>query len=152
MDAAQLPDGPDSPLCGVVPDLGDLGQRTGSKVLGDTTSSVVVDAGPPRDNFFLKLVAGRGVFAEGLKNGSFEIAGADLHRETCGLCVNLLADIGSEGPQQFYFANAGSVTLTSTDPPVGSIANVTMHETGVDGEKITGGCETTIRSMTFVAP
>lgn len=152
VDAPQAPpDSQDPALCRVAADFGDLGTRTGNQNLGPTTSSVVVDAGPPRDNFFLKLVAGKGVFAAGLTNGTFAITGAELDINTCGLCVNLVADIGGAAPQQFYFANAGSVTLTSTSPPAGSISNVTMHETTTGGVKVAGGCVTSIRSMAFAA-
>jgi hypothetical protein len=137
------------PICLIEGDYGDVGSKTGTTSLGPTTSTIVLDPGPPRDSFFLKLTSGNGVFAGGLQTGTFTIAGADLNSQTCGLCVNLLADIGSMGPSKFYFATGGTVTLTSHTPPAGTLSNVTMQEVTSGGAAVPGGCTGSIDAMTF---
>lgn len=151
-DAPMAPvDSPNNPSCLVSANFGDVGTKTGTTSLGPTTATIVLDAGPPRDSFFIKLVDGKGVFTGGLANGTYTIAGAELVQGNCGLCVNLLADIGSGGPAKFFFATAGSVTLTSTSPPAGSLSNVTLRETDANGNP-QGTCTTAISAMQFSVP
>src|SRR5688572_21396919 len=131
---------------------GDLGAKTGTTAQGPTTATIVLDAGPPRDSFFLKLTSGMGVFAGGLQTGTFQLAGAELSTTTCGVCVNIIADIVTgQGPSKFYFATAGSVTLTSHTPPVGSLSNVTMREVTAGGVPVGSTCTASITSMMFSA-
>lgn len=139
----------DTARCLITGHYGALGTKTGMPTLGPTTLSVVLDGGPPRDTFFLKLTAGKGVFSGGLANGSFPLAGADLDFTNCGLCVNIIADIGAMGPTKFYFADAGTVTLTSTSPPAGMLSNVTFKEVTSGGAPVFGGCVASITSLTF---
>lgn len=146
------PGGPDAypASCLIQGIYGDLGAKTGTTTMGPTTLTVVLDMGPPRDSFFLKLTSGMGVFAGGLQTGTFQIAGAELSSTTCGLCVNIIADIvAMQGPSKFYFATAGSVTLTSHTPPVGTLTNVTFKEVTVNGTPVNGGCVASIGSMSF---
>jgi hypothetical protein len=64
--------------------------------------------------------------------------------------VNIIADIvAMQGPSKFYFATRGTVILTSTQPPIGSLSNVAFVEVGVNGDVMPGGCEATIDSMSF---
>src|SRR5215207_4385982 len=112
IDAPIVPNEAVVPNCLVPANYGDLGTKTGTTSLGPTTATIVLDAAPPRDSFFLKLNAGKGVFSAGLANGTYTIAGAELSQATCGLCVNILADIGNQGPTKFFFATGGTVTLT----------------------------------------
>ena len=152
MDAPMAPiDSPPNQNCLVAASYGDAGVKTGTTSLGPTTATIVMDPGPPRDSFFIKLVAGKGVFAGGLANGTYTLAGAELMQGNCGLCVNLLADIGNTGPSKFYFATAGTVTLTSTSPPAGSLANVMLRETDANGNPM-GTCTTAISAMQFSVP
>ena len=137
------------PECLIPGDYGDVGTKTGTTSLGATTSTIELDVGPPRDSFFLKLTNGNGVFSGGLATGTFAIAGAELDSTTCGLCLNILADIGSMGPSKFYFATGGSVTLTSTTPPAGTLSNVTLQETSAGGTPVVGGCSSAIDAMSF---
>ena len=148
-DAPPGNDAFDTARCLIAGDYGDLGTKMGTTSLGPTTSTIVVDPGPPRDSFFLRLASGKGVFAGGLQTGTFTLAGAELATQTCGVCVNLLADIGNTGPQKFYFADGGTVTLTATSPPAGSIANVTIHEVDSGGAAVPGGCTGVIDAMAF---
>jgi hypothetical protein len=91
-----------------------------------------------------------GVFAGGLAAGTYPLAGAELSQSTCGACVNLIADIVTgQGPSKFYFATGGSLTLTATSPPAGSISAVTFQEVDAGGTMIAGGCIARMESMSF---
>ena len=151
IDAAPGVDAPyDTTRCLIQGFYGALGPKAGTTSQGPTTSTITIDQGPPRDSFFLKLNAGKGVFAGGLAAGTFPIAGAELSLSTCGACINLIADIVTgQGPTKFYFATGGSLTLTATSPPAGSISAVTFQETDAGGQMIAGGCIARIDSMTF---
>jgi len=142
---------PDSGVtCLISGNYADLGAKSGTTSQGPTTMTIVLDPGPPRDSFFLKLTTGKGVFAGGLATGTFPITGAELSTTTCGLCVNIIADIVTmQGPTKFYFATAGSVTLTSHTPPVGTLTNVTFQEVTVSGAPVNSGCTSMISAMQF---
>ncbi len=151
IDASPGIDAPyDTTRCLIQGFYGALGPKTGTTSQGPTTSTITIDQGPPRDSFFLKLNAGKGVFAAGLAAGTYPLAGAELSQSTCGACVNLIADIVTgQGPTKFYFATGGSLTLTATSPPAGSISQVTFHEVDAGGTMIAGGCIARMDSMTF---
>ena len=55
----------------------------------------------------------------------------------------------SQGPSKFYFATGGTLTLSATQPPAGSLANVTFHEVTSGGAMVPGGCTARIDSMAF---
>jgi hypothetical protein len=157
-DAMSTPDAPgstpdayDTASCLIKGDFGAVGSVTGTSTMGANTLSATLDAGPPRDTFFLKLVAGKGVFAAGVAPGTYTIAGADAMYLNCGLCVHIIADITATGPSKFYFADAGSVTLTSTSPIMGSAQNLHLAEVDINSGAKIPGCEATIASITFAA-
>ena len=147
-----MPDAYDSARCLIRGDFGAVGSVTGMPSMGANTLSATLEAGPPRDTFFLKLTTGRGVFAGGVAPGSYTISGVDAGYLTCGLCVHIIADIVmGQGPSKFYFADSGSVTITSTNPIAGSAMN--LHLTAVDinsGAKIADGCDAKIASISFM--
>lgn len=151
---AQMPDAFDTARCLVMGNYGALGSLTGTRAMTATatTATMTLDPGPPRDTFFVKLEPNRGVFSSGVAPGTYTIAGDDAGFTTCGLCVNIVADIVSgAGPTKFYFADAGMVTLTSTTTPVtGSAQNVHFREVDISsGQFVTGGCSSTIESVSF---
>lgn len=153
-DAPKQPDADMSATCLIPGNHGDLGTKTGTQMMGIPTSlSVTIDPGPPRDTFFINLKNGMGVFAAGmggLRNGTFQIAGAELSQSTCGLCVNIIADIvAMQGPSKFYFATGGTVTLTATNPPAGTISNVTFVEVTSGGTPTNSGCTGRINALAF---
>ena len=153
-DPAVTPDADPIASCLVPGAYGALGTKTGStNPGGPNTATIVVNPGPPRDSLFVKLVAGKGVFAAGLATGTFAIAGADATFNDCGLCVNLIADIDPHrGPTKFFAADAGSVTLTATSPPAGTATDVHLVEVNLaTGQPVTGGCASTISSVQFSA-
>jgi hypothetical protein len=146
-------------VCLIRGSYGMLGNRTGSPdVTTGNTLTVVLDPGPPKDDFFVKLVPGKGAFTAGaLQPGTYSITGADASFTGCGLCINLIADIvAGQGPTKFYYADAGTVTLTRADPTgaapskiAGSAQNLHFLETNLDGTPVSGGCSATITSITF---
>lgn len=150
IDAAMVDAPYDTARCLITGHYGALGTKTGMATQGPTTSTIVLDGGPPRDSLFLKLNTGKGVFAQGLAAGTYTLAGADLDFSNCGLCVNIIADIVSmQGPSKFYFADAGMVTLTATQPPAGTLSNVTFKEVTSAGAAVPNGCVASIASLTF---
>ena len=92
-DAATQSDGNGGNACLVKASYGAVGAVTGTAMMGQSTLSATLDAGPPRDAFFIKLVTGKGAFGFGLTPGDYTISGADASYNTCGLCVNIIADI-----------------------------------------------------------
>lgn len=152
-DAAAQADSDTGADCLVDSDYGDVGSLTGTAGMGGI--SATLDPGPPRDSFFVKLVDGKGVFADGIAPGTYTIAGADASYTDCGLCVHIIADIVSgQGPSKFYFADSGTVTLTSTAAPIAGMAQ-NLHLRTVDinsGMFVDDGCEATIGSVMFSAP
>ncbi|MBA3463479.1 MAG: hypothetical protein H0T46_26220 [Deltaproteobacteria bacterium] len=92
------------------------------------------------------------MFTGGLATGTYTLSGADLDFNACGACINIVADIGMTGPSKFYFATAGMITLTSTQPPAGSISNVTFAEVTSGGALVPMGCTARIDSMSFTTP
>lgn len=154
-DAAVQTDAPAMTNCLVSANYGDLGTKTGTAgMMGGVTATFTLDAGPPRDTFFLKLVTGKGVFAGGINPGTYTITGDDADYNNCGLCVHIIADIVSGvGPTKFYFANAGSVMLTSTSAPIaGSATNLTFREVDIASGSPIGTCASAIGSINFSTP
>jgi hypothetical protein len=165
--AAACSPGPPPPLldanpqavCLVPNAYGALGTRTGSPdVTAANTLTVVLDPGPPKDDFFVKLVPGKGAFAGGaLQTGTYRLTGADASFTNCGLCINLIADIvAGQGPTKFYYADSGTVTLTSADATgaspskiAGSANDLRFVETNLDGTAVPGGCTATLAAIAF---
>ena len=152
VDAPSGNDAYDTARCLITGNYGALGAKTGTTAQGPATLTVVLDPGPPRDSFFIKLNTGKGAFTGGLANGTFPITGADASSPTCGLCVNIIADIvAGQGPTKFYQAQAGSITLTATTATsvAGTASNIVLREVSVATGAIVGDCSTTITSVDF---
>ena len=151
-DAANQPDA-NQAQCLVKGSYGAVGSVTGVQTAGDGTMSATLEAGPPRDAFFIKLVNGQGVFAGGLATGTFTISGVDADYNNCGLCVHIIADIvAGQGPAKFYFAKSGTVTLTSTTKVAGSAMNLHFNEVNLMTGAVIPGCEATMTSISFSTP
>ena len=161
LDASPTPDADNLTRCLVPADYGALGAKPGIPDLTTPNSlTVVLDPGPPRDDFFVNLIPGKGAFAGGaLKTGTFTISGADASFTDCGLCTNLIADIDPvKGPAKFYYPVSGTVTLTSatasssTGPSMiaGSAQDLRFVEIDfTTGMPVMGGCVSTIASISF---
>jgi hypothetical protein len=150
--AVQMPDAQNPATCLIPGDYGDVGSKTGAQTnMGGISGSFTLDAGPPRDTFFLKMVANKGVFSGGINPGTYTISGVDAQYNNCGLCVHIIADIGMTGPSKFYFAESGMVTLTSVNMPItGSATNVMLREVDIgSGDFVPFGCRASISSIMF---
>lgn len=153
---AKTADAYDTAKCLIKGIYGDLGMVTGTAGVaqGANTVTVTLDPGPPgKDDFFMKLVPGRGVFTGGVAAGTYTIAGNDASYNTCGLCTLIIADITTTGPSKFYYAQSGSVTLTSVTPPIhGTGSNLMFAEIDINtGNAVAGGCVASITSIDFTA-
>jgi len=141
--------------CLVPASYGALGTKIGtqdSTGAGVPSITVVLDPGPPKDVFYLKLVAGVGAFATTAPApGSFTIQGVDKTPSGCGLCTSIIADIDPvRGPTKFYAADAGTVVLTSTSPVAGSASNLHLVEVDLTtSQPVASGCATTVASIAF---
>jgi hypothetical protein len=152
-----MADAYDTAQCLIQGDYGDAGALTGTagSAQGATTVTVTLDAGPPRDTFFIRMVPGNGAFTGGVAPGTYTISGADADYNSCGLCVHIIADIVSgQGPTKFYFADSGTVTLTATTPPItGSVQNLHFNEIDIgSGAPVSGGCQASMTFASFTAP
>lgn len=152
-DGGEATDPHDEALCKVpaaFPKVASASATVGVAGGGHPTLTITLDAGPPRDTLFFKLISGAGAFVGGLRAGTFAISGPDAGFSSCGLCVNVVADIvAGQGPTKFYQATAGEVTLTSvTAPYAGSVANLVLGEVDLQGTAIPG-CSTKVPSVTF---
>jgi hypothetical protein len=151
---ANQPDANNQAQCLIKGDYGAVGALTGTagSAQGATTVTVTLEAGTPRDTFFIRMVPGKGVFGGGLMSGTYTISGVDTSYNDCGLCVHIIADVmAGQPPGKFYFADAGSVTLSSTTAPImGSATNLHFSEIDINtGAKVSGGCQATIDSIMF---
>jgi hypothetical protein len=145
VDATGIDASSDEARCLVPSDYGNLGTLTGATSAGmsPTSLTIVLDEGPPRDSFFINL-------KNAVPAGTYEITGDNANASTCSVCVNIIADIvAMQGPTKFYFATSGSVTLTATEPPAGTLTNVGFVETTVGGAPTNSGCISQIAAMSF---
>ncbi len=154
-DAMPMADAYDTARCLIKGDYGALGSVTGTAgTMGGVSMTATLDAGPPRDTFFLKMVAGKGVFAGGIMPGMYSIAGVDTEYLNCGLCVHIIADIvAGSGPSKFYFAQSGTVMLTSTSGTIaGSAQDLALVEIDLGTGQPVGTCTASIDSISFATP
>lgn len=157
----------DEALCDVPRDYGALGNVSASAgtvpygpYISMTIDSTIVEGIALHDQLEILLHPGVGVFAGGLKTGSFTIGGDEAVRATCGLCLRINANLTPDlanvlGPVKFfknYQAISGTVTLTSaTRPFTGTVRNLSFVQVSVGGSPITGGCKTEIASASFTS-
>jgi hypothetical protein len=148
--------------CLIPASYGGLGAEIGAAdVTGANSITITLAAGPPKDDLFLAFTAGKGAFANGIKPGTYPITGDDTSFNTCGLCTTVLAHIDAQtGPAKFFFADSGTVTLTTATPTapstpsqfIGSAENLHFVEItiGTGGAApIQGGCTTAIDAVSF---
>jgi hypothetical protein len=152
---SSIPDADVAATCLVKGDYGALGAVTGTAGMaqGATTITVVLDPGPPgKDDLFIRLVPGKGVFAGGLAAGTYPIGGVDANFTTCGLCTNIVADVTNTGPAKFYYASSGTVTVnTVTAPITGTVQNLAFGEIDISTGAVNGPCTASITSASFTA-
>ncbi len=113
-----------------------------------------------QDGFELQLYAGSGVFASGIKTGTFPLTGAELNYKTCGVCVLAFGDAMGPSPPnppaEEYFATAGTVEITEVGPTgAGNLKatlkgikfeHVTINQTTAESTPVNDGCKTEFTS------
>ncbi|HEY3352796.1 MAG TPA: hypothetical protein VGQ83_06080 [Polyangia bacterium] len=165
-DAAPAPaDAPEpNGLCAAPASYGDVGSITGDVLLGpsnDPSQQLLMvaplsSAALP-DRLDLELWAGLGVFAGGIRTGTFVIDGAETNYATCGLCLFVITPADDSREAGFYLATRGTVTLTAASSGAisGSVAEVLLtHVTFKPGTPISvpvGDCDTAITTASFSA-
>ena len=112
-----------------------------------------------QDTLVIQLYQGFGGFGSGdVRTGTFPLTGADGVYSTCGACVFMATNVGSNSFADYYFATAGSLTLTSvTGTLSGSLSGVTLTHVGSDAQgnpsdTAVGDCTSTIASASFSSP
>jgi len=113
-----------------------------------------LDQAPARDVFLIQLRDGHGVFAASPPApGTFPLTGAETALDTCGACVNVIADLRPMiGPSKIYMAASGTMTLRSliggTD---GTLEGVTLRELDLQTlQPAVGGCTIDLPTTRFV--
>jgi hypothetical protein len=115
------------------------------------------------DSFEIDLYEGFGAFGSGsgeIAKGTYTLSGDDLSFQKCGLCVQIYTDLDADGaPTEFYFATAGSVTLSSVGTPTGSnvstgtlagsLSNVAFAQWDGSADAAMGSCTSSITSLSF---
>ncbi len=135
--------------CRVADDYGELGDVSGT---ADAIADQLLFAGLVDDecgervvHLSIKLINGRGVFADGIAPGSYVISGAERDPATCGACVRL------EVSAMCYFASAGTLVLSSTEVDLaGTLTGARFQPIScVTDEPLTTGCASSIDAMSF---
>lgn len=118
--------------CRVTADYGDLGMvgggaaLTGGGVALAWSGRLADECGERLVELEVQLFSGRGVFDRGIEPGTYPIDRDEIDRQTCGACIELVADPGTDD-RRCYFASGGQLILTSTvDDLSGSLADVTF--------------------------
>jgi hypothetical protein len=118
--------------------------------LGDIWSMFDLDED---EYLYMELYATKGVFADGIKTGTFTLEGDDLNYATCGLCIQI-----EDGEGNYYFATGGTVELTSiADTLEARLSDVTFVEVTLDNDTwettpVPDGCKTRIDSVSLSSP
>jgi hypothetical protein len=107
------------------------------------------------------LFAGFGGFGSGdIANGTYTITGDDAAWSTCGICLVVATNIGSDGSvTDYYTANSGTLTLTSvTGHLAGSISNASFIHVAAGSNSqpsdppAVDSCTTSVSSASFNTP
>ncbi|MFT3697195.1 MAG: hypothetical protein QM831_28895 [Kofleriaceae bacterium] len=112
------------------------------------------------DELDLELYAGgTGVFATGIKTGTFPITGDDAQYKTCAVCVRIYTDEDFSGSdvtfKDHYFASSGTVTLTAVSGNTfsGTLSNIGLDHVTIGSDFTStpvGDCTSKITSGTMM--
>lgn len=100
----------------------------------------VSDEPDPVQQFALKLYKGRGLFAEGVTAGTYNITGADTRYPDCDACIFMYAE-KDELPYAFFMAESGTIQLETVGAELtGRVENVVLRMIDLvyDGPSCTG--------------
>jgi hypothetical protein len=153
-------------------EFGDLGRLQGQGYFqpGENATSPIDDVltfmGPiesdtPSDALQVDLYAGYGVFANGIRTGTFALTGAEMSSDTCGACVTLYTNATPQAHEDEYMPVSGTLEVTTAGDAVGGmfvgrITNVTFRHVIINPQSgattpVNDGCATRITNATFSA-
>lgn len=147
-------------------DLGDLPARQEPVAYAYTTpmgAAVVwrfaLNDDVEADYLELGLWGGYGVFAPGIRDGTFVIEGDELNYSTCGACIGLLGDAvavdSGLDPEAFYTASGGRLVLSShVGRLTGEFSDLTFDHVEIDPDTLVStpvgdGCTVRLGSLAF---
>jgi hypothetical protein len=120
-----------------------------------------LDATGMPDSIQLLLFAGYGAFAGGpIRTGTFQLTGADLDINECGICAGVMTDTTADGYADDYLPTGGTLELTAVGTAVGQtltgrLTNLSFQRMLIaeDGSTMPdgGNCSTMLNSATFSA-
>jgi hypothetical protein len=138
--------------CLVPASYGDLGSPDASATQIDASTLRLVAYLAPNQQLFLELYKGSPPFNGTFKTGTFDIEGAQLNYETCGVCALVYEGVIGNTYRTSYFATGGSVTITSLSPKLsGSINDVPFESVDIDPNDnyhttpLDDGCTTAVK-------
>ena len=171
IDGGKMDSGSGSAVCSVAasygtPNFGSNQQATNYPAAGSGSAATIHQEEwdgllneTPEVILDISLYEGYGAFETGdIETGTFPLTGSDGVSSTCGACVAIFGNLGSDSVGDFYTANAGTLTLTSvTGTIAGSISNVTLVHVGTDAmdnptDTPVDSCASSITSATFSSP
>ncbi|MEO8702233.1 MAG: hypothetical protein ABI867_19470 [Kofleriaceae bacterium] len=122
---------------------------------------VALDGATPPDVMLIQLYKGFGVFATDFPTtfpATIPLTGDEAQFASCGACILVLGDIGSDGMATGdpYLATGGTLTLTSISPMLtGTISNIELTRVTIDDQDTSApspdGCTSSVDSMSFTA-
>jgi 5'-nucleotidase len=118
--------------------LGDLGGYVsdGADITDSAAYVAALNNATKPDLIWFELYDGYGVFANGIKPGTYQLTGDELGYDTCGLCVTYTADYDLDNGSwlQDYMATGGTVVIEEVTPRFkGSFSNLTFARADIDG-------------------
>jgi hypothetical protein len=152
------PDGQQQASCPMAAATADTGALTASKTQRCNVSGsmgtrkwyrmMAALPGSPTDFVQLELWDGQGAFSGGVvKTGTFQITGAELDYQTCGVCLRAIGDKGTAAAKM-YFATGATVEVTSVGiggaTLAAKITNATFAEVDATNKKVANGCASSL--------
>jgi hypothetical protein len=132
---------------------------------GDVIDDIVSAGGrleqdPPHDSLVVELFGGVGGFAgQPITPGTYQIAGADLQFQTCGICFRVFTNVSGNSYADDYLATAGTVTITTVPTAAGqtlalsasqlTFEHVTIDMVSSESAPAGDGCTTAVASVAY---
>lgn len=148
--------------CSSVPNPFPVPSQFSGFLLEDTgpNSTSTINGGLDDDIFVLSARNGRGVFSSGLATGTFTIEGSEADLSSCGLCIEVRADVSSQTnkPTMIFAADSGEIEIQTISNQLGesfsgSVSALGLRQVDDDGSGIytdvSGGCRLAVEDFSF---
>lgn len=153
--------------------FGDKGALTGAATFASNAQMPAIyriavqgrlEAQDPTDVLFIDFFTGYEPFGTmqaptAVVPGTYQLTGAQLDYETCGVCVTMGTNATMAGYDDDYMVTGGTVTVTAVGDAVGetltlSVSNLQMQHVNIDPQSgattsANDGCTTSISGATF---